>query len=386
MKLFCLCLLGLHVFIVHVSPLKAQGWGEVIFIAAPGESIQVSLNGMLLNPRFEQQVIARKVLAGQYQVLLKILSGRNVFQQAAHILIEPGFFYQYNVLRNRKGNYILSLFHSERISPIPPPPASSGGILNDCLAPMPSYDFEQANRMMARMRFADTQKQLFRQIVDHNCLLAEQIGILLNHFSFEDDKLEMAKYAWHSALDPERYYIITDQFRFENSKNNLLDYIQAQSSGRSNTTPPSRAPQNQPPALRPNTSNGRPQTKPSPSHFQNPTSPNSSNFSGNTSGYKGPTGCLAPLSEPEFNEVMQLIRRQSFSQTQQNVARQVAETHCLTTYQIKRILDLFSFDKDRIEFAHFAHRFCYDPGNYFLLADAFQFESSFEELNNRIKK
>jgi hypothetical protein len=389
MKSFCLWLFLLYALTIYAFPLKAQGWGEVVFIAAPGESIQVSLNGELLNPRFERQVTAQQVFPGRHQVFIKILSGRNTFQQAANIMVEPGFFYQYNVLRNRKGAYILSLFSSERISYIPPaPPAFSGQMnaFNDCFGPMPSYDFEQANRIMARTRFANTQKQLFRQIVDQNCLLTEQIGVLLNHFSFENDKLEMAKYAWHSALDPERYYLITDQFRFENSKSNLLGYIQSQLSTGPNTTPFRGAPQNQRPVLSPNASNGRPQIRPSPSHSQDRTSPNSSNFSGNTTGYRGEIGCPAPLSESEFNEVIQLIQRQSFSQTQQNVARQVAETRCLTTYQIKMILGLFSFDKDRLEFAHFAYRYCYDPGNYFLLADAFQFESSFEDLSNRIKR
>jgi hypothetical protein len=387
MRLFCLWLFSLYalILIIYAFPLKAQGWGGVVFIAAPGESIQVSLNGALLNSRFEQQVIAQQVFPGQYQVFLKILSGRNVFQQVASITVEPGFFYQYNVLRNRRGIYILSLFSSQRI--LPPSTFSNGlNTFNNCLGPMPSYDFEQANRIMARTRFSNAQKQIFRQVVDHNCLLTDQIGVLLNHFSFENDRLEMAKYAWHSAVDPERYYLITDLFRFENSKSNLLNYIQSQPSLAPNIAPYRGASPNQRPPLPPNASSGRPQTRPSPGHFQDRASPNSSNFSGNTSGYRGPTGCLAPLSESEFNEVIQLIRGQSFSQTQQNTAREVAQTRCLTTYQIKMILSLFSFDKDRIEFAHFAHHFCYDPGNYFLLADAFQFESSFEELSNLIKK
>lgn len=67
------------------------------------------------------------------------------------------------------------------------------------------------------------------------------------------------------------------------------------------------------------------------------------------------------------------------------LAKQVTGSNCLSAVQIKEITMLFDFEADRIEYAKFAHSRCNDPQNYFLINDAFQFESTIDELNQFIK-
>ena len=57
----------------------------------------------------------------------------------------------------------------------------------------------------------------------------------------------------------------------------------------------------------------------------------------------------------------------------------------LNSEQIKEMMLLFNFEANRLEVAKAAHNRCVDKNNYFLLNDAFQFESSVEELNESIK-
>ena len=52
--------------------------------------------------------------------------------------------------------------------------------------------------------------------------------------------------------------------------------------------------------------------------------------------------------------------------------------------QVKEIADLFDYEADRLEYAIFAYKFTYDPNAYFKVNDAFEFESSIEELNDAI--
>jgi hypothetical protein len=67
-------------------------------------------------------------------------------------------------------------------------------------------------------------------------------------------------------------------------------------------------------------------------------------------------------------------------------AKQITQTNCLTAQQIKEITMLFDFETDRVTYASFAHKRCTDPQNYFIVNDAFEFESSIEELNQNITK
>jgi hypothetical protein len=66
------------------------------------------------------------------------------------------------------------------------------------------------------------------------------------------------------------------------------------------------------------------------------------------------------------------------------LAKQITGSNCLSAAQIKEIVTLFDFETDRVEYAAFAHARCNDPQNYFLINDAFKFESSIDELNSKI--
>jgi len=58
------------------------------------------------------------------------------------------------------------------------------------------------------------------------CYTASQIKGIIELFSYENSRLEIAKYAYDFTLDKSNYYITVSQaLDFENSKKNLLDYI-----------------------------------------------------------------------------------------------------------------------------------------------------------------
>lgn len=63
------------------------------------------------------------------------------------------------------------------------------------------------------------------QIVRANTLSAAQVKELLLLFSFENNKLELAKQAYASTVDKENYDMVFDVFSFNNSKTELARYI-----------------------------------------------------------------------------------------------------------------------------------------------------------------
>ena len=91
------------------------------------------------------------------------------------------------------------------------------------------------------------------------------------------------------------------------------------------------------------------------------------------------------MSNSSFSSAKQTITKQSFEDTKLTTVKQILKSNCLSSAQIKEVMLLFNFEANRLEVAKIAHNRCVDKNNYFLLNDAFQFESSVEELNESIK-
>jgi hypothetical protein len=93
-------------------------------------------------------------------------------------------------------------------------------------------------------------------------------------------------------------------------------------------------------------------------------------------------GCVTPMSSADFSRAKNSVQNQSFSESRMKTARQFTRANCLSVNQIREIMDLFSFDDDRLEYAKFAYDFCTDKRNYFQLSDGFKFSSSSDSLND----
>lgn len=102
-------------------------------------------------------------------------------------------------------------------------------------------------------------------------------------------------------------------------------------------------------------------------------------------GYNGPVGCSYPMTDTDFNSAKKSISSKSFSDSRLTLAKQITKTNCLTSEQAKQIIQLFDFEDTRLEYAKFAYGHTYDIGNYYKVNDAFEFESSIEELNEYIE-
>ncbi len=90
------------------------------------------------------------------------------------------------------------------------------------------------------------------------------------------------------------------------------------------------------------------------------------------------------LAPNDFNAAKASVKSKSFSDSKMALAKQISESNCLTAQQVKELVQLFDFESDRLEFAKFAHPYCLDQNNYYKVNDAFDFESSIEELDEYI--
>jgi len=92
-------------------------------------------------------------------------------------------------------------------------------------------------------------------------------------------------------------------------------------------------------------------------------------------------GCSYPISDADFREAKQTIDDAAFDDSRLSIAKQIVKTNCMTADQVRDLVALMSFDDSKLSLAKFAYGYTYDYGNYFKVSQAFDFESSIEELN-----
>lgn len=73
--------------------------------------------------------------------------------------------------------------------------------------------------------FESTNVGIIKTVIDNNYLSSEQVRELLAYFTFEDNKLEVAKYSYKKVCDRGNFFKVYDAFTFDSSVNELKDYI-----------------------------------------------------------------------------------------------------------------------------------------------------------------
>ena len=95
--------------------------------------------------------------------------------------------------------------------------------------------------------------------------------------------------------------------------------------------------------------------------------------------------CSQHMQEQSLNQLKASINKQSFASNKMQVAKQGIKS-CLTANQIKDLIGLFSFEQDKLEFAKFAHEYCSNKEDYFIVNDVFSFSSTVEDLNEYLQE
>lgn len=97
-----------------------------------------------------------------------------------------------------------------------------------------------------------------------------------------------------------------------------------------------------------------------------------------------PSRCSTSATSADFNSVSGSIKSKSFEDSKLTTAKQATRGKCFTAAQIRDIMKLFKFEESRLDYAKFAYDFVFDASNYYLVNEAFTFESSIEDLDNYI--
>ncbi|MBN4051294.1 DUF4476 domain-containing protein [bacterium AH-315-M05] len=94
-----------------------------------------------------------------------------------------------------------------------------------CPWPMSESEFAGVKGSITSKTFDDSKLTIAKQVIGANCLLSSQVKEIMILFSFEDTRLEIAKYAYGYTFDLGNYYKVNDAFDFELTIEELNEYI-----------------------------------------------------------------------------------------------------------------------------------------------------------------
>jgi len=90
---------------------------------------------------------------------------------------------------------------------------------------MNSRDFDILMNTIYSTAFDNSRMTIAKSALRNNYVSCNQLLQIINAFTFESNKVEIAKTGWHSVVDPQQFYVIFSAFSFKSSINEVDDYI-----------------------------------------------------------------------------------------------------------------------------------------------------------------
>lgn len=86
--------------------------------------------------------------------------------------------------------------------------------------------FQMALALIKNESFENTKLSTAKQVAYNNLLTVSQISRICQLFEFDNTKLDFAKTAFYSCVNPNQYYLLHSVFTFDNSKKELDKFVE----------------------------------------------------------------------------------------------------------------------------------------------------------------
>ena len=97
---------------------------------------------------------------------------------------------------------------------------------NECkFKVMKKDDYKDLKGSINNRNFESSNTATLKTAIDNNYFTSDQVVELLRYFTFEDSKLEIAKYIYKKVCDPGNFFKVYDVFDFDSSVQELKNYI-----------------------------------------------------------------------------------------------------------------------------------------------------------------
>ncbi len=134
---------------------------------------------------------------------------------------------QNNVNMQVKVEVSGSFKETHSTAPEDPEPVSQESQIVECAA-MSTADYTRAKKSISNKAFADEKMTIVRQVLRANCVSVDQVIGFIDLFTFEENKLDVAKAAYVRTTDKGNYYQVNDALTYSESVEELNRFLESQ--------------------------------------------------------------------------------------------------------------------------------------------------------------
>jgi hypothetical protein len=226
----------LLLLVLTLTAVQAQRQRSMIMRSPNGEKFKLFINNRLINPRAQKYVKIENLSDNYYQVKLKL---RNTGRTLRGQLYVPPFSeitYSFVISHQpgQKSGFIIDEINPLELNEVyeediiyENPPYPHGGCIEEIYMPQPvsTARFQNMLEVIKEQSFDNKRMNIAKMIMDMNFFTTNQIIEILNLLTFDNNKLEMAKYAYPHVIDRENYFLVSRKLIFDSHRKELNTYI-----------------------------------------------------------------------------------------------------------------------------------------------------------------
>jgi hypothetical protein len=219
------------IFAISLSLFSAE-----LSISTPPVNVPsyVYINGRLSASGFSPFYISR-LPGGEQNIEIYYYVGpfnTPVLQYRCRIFIKNNEFIGLKFLRN--GGYIIEQRYTllpEHPHGNPPGHHYGNNIPNPQPSPVYAYSgmypevFNSLCSILQNQAFDSNKLAISKDAIRKNGINAYQLKSLLSYFTFDSNRLELAKFAYPFMIDPQNAFMITEAFTFSSSAREFMEFI-----------------------------------------------------------------------------------------------------------------------------------------------------------------
>ncbi|WP_181304886.1 DUF4476 domain-containing protein [Rufibacter sp. XAAS-G3-1] len=192
-----------------------------------GEYFHLTIGGRLINPAPSTRVAVADLPAGRHILHLRVLGrSRRAQNITAEIMLQSGFESVYVLAPTVPGRafpLVLRKVEDVPLSQPAAPPATGNDI---CRYVMEKPDVDRVLRFMKEEGFDDRRLEIAKgEIKLAGGIMTEDLYLLMKAISFENRRVELAKFAYDYVCDRQRFSRVLDALESSLNKRELQDFV-----------------------------------------------------------------------------------------------------------------------------------------------------------------
>lgn len=218
------------VFVLISMAILAQNFGKVIIYTNTNQPFMVSLNGIRLSNQYAVKSTFEFAEENEYRT--KVWVQGNQYPINFNIQSTPGYESTYQLGKDQYGAFTLNLISkvlmganqpvttAPTVTPTPTPTPTTPVIVA-----MNGNDFNDKLNTVKNESFDDSKMDKAKFVFDDEYLTSAQVASVCKAFSFDNRKVDFAKWAYKRTVDKKNYYKVVDVLTFDPDKRELQNWI-----------------------------------------------------------------------------------------------------------------------------------------------------------------